>query len=114
MKPFNLEQFKAGKIALTRDGQEAKFVAYVPEAEDTHQLVVLNGGVIYGLYANGRALDRTTSSYDLTHMKPEKKTVWVNLYEHGCSTYYTTEEEANKEATPIRINGKAYPVEIDV
>jgi hypothetical protein len=42
-KPFDLEAFKAGKRAITRDVREATFVTYVEDAIPSHHLLVKVG-----------------------------------------------------------------------
>lgn len=45
---------------------------------------------------------------------PVKRTVWVNLYGRQLeSVCHPTEEDADKHASPNRIGGKAYPLEIE-
>lgn len=44
MKPFDLEAAKRGEPLITRDGRPAKFVAYVPEADGSHCVVVFIDG----------------------------------------------------------------------
>ena len=61
-KPFNLELAIAGHPLTTRDGREAKFIAYVPEAGYSDKLVVLIGSVICTCRDDGKF---PNSSFDL-------------------------------------------------
>lgn len=55
MKPFNLEAAKRGEPIITRDGRKAKFVAYVPEAEEFQQVLVLIDSHIWSCNSKGEA-----------------------------------------------------------
>lgn len=113
MKPFNLEAAKAGDAIITRNGEEVKFVAYVPEATAGHRFIILSkhGGIrLY--YENGNYYSDAEDEFDL-FMAPKKRIVWVNFYSSEC-THYDSEEAADKRASLTRrIGGKAYPVEIE-
>lgn len=117
MKPFNLDDAIIGAPIVTRDGESARFIAYVPETMDNSQLIVLTKGKLRFYFANGSFLnDGIPSSFDL-FMAPIKKTVWVNFYqEMRAGYYYETEEQANKNAgnSFTRIGKKAHPVEIEI
>lgn len=82
MKPFNLEAAKAGKPLITRDGRRAKFLAHVPEATESHQVVIFveGGRRPNGYYENGSYLEDEEADTDL-FMAPEKVSGWVNLYQ---------------------------------
>lgn len=68
MKPFDLEAAMRGEPIITRDGRPAKFVAYVPEAHISAQVIaIINGqaftshygsdGSFYTSYENCRKND---------------------------------------------------------
>ena len=61
-KPFNLELAIAGHPLTTRDGREAKFIAYVPEAGYSDKLVVLISSIICTCRDDG---EFPNSSFDL-------------------------------------------------
>lgn len=91
MKTFNLEQAKAGKPIVTREGNEAKFIAHVPEADHPlHRLVILTEGTVVVYGEDGNFLS-DPSDYDL-FMKTEEVTLWINCYEAGIISYKTKEE----------------------
>ncbi len=72
-RPFNLEQFKAGRPAINRDGQEVHFVGMNPISRcrsDCEIIAVEGEGVPSGYRADGTyAEDRATSGADLIYMK---------------------------------------------
>jgi hypothetical protein len=127
MKPFNLEEAKAGKPIQYRNGRKVTFIAHVPTAWVGSRVVCLGpGGEIIlrpesGIY---NTLSEQKGNYfiDLV-MAPEKKTVWINLYKANVSLYtydtgywYNTQEEADRKQSVEnpRIGGKAYPVEVEL
>lgn len=121
MKPFNLEAAKAGAPIVSRDGEQMKFIAHVPEACESHRVVVVSStdGAVGLFYENGAYYSEGQTSSDDLCMAPQKRTVWVNFYnsEFGpAATYFITEEKADRgdQQSSQRIGGKAYPVEIDV
>jgi len=88
LKKFNLEEFKAGKLALTRDGRIARFIAtfnhrIFPVAvvieEDGYEILLtvsLDGSSCYGAEVGS----------DLVSMKPEILEHWVNVYRNPETT----------------------------
>lgn len=52
-KPFDLTAAIDGAKLVTRDGQEAKFIAYVPEAEDHQKIVYLVANHLWYCRDNG-------------------------------------------------------------
>ena len=53
-KPFNLELAIAGHPLTTRDGREAKFIAYVPDNQPTNQVIVSVDGLTVNCYPDGK------------------------------------------------------------
>ena len=108
MKPFDLEAFKTGAVALTRGGEQAHFIAVRPDLikcnQHHNQLVFCyepNGFRLIGT----RGLDclggnEWGKATDLVGMKPTEVIRWVNVYlgEYGyrsrCSYFYDSEEHA--------------------
>ena len=95
MKPFNLEAFKNGAVALTRDGRDAHFLAYDEALKypliyriENYSCVAWNSGM----------LDERENSADLIGMKPTTKTVWVNLYKEGGYSSFDNENSAKENA----------------
>lgn len=117
MKPFDLEAAKRGDPIITRDGREVKFIAYVPEAKKSDQVIVWDHRDITCHYDDGRFSRYDTSDRDL-YMAPKKRTVWVNFYpsvdnEPPLAMTHKSQEKANRDGLSHRIGGKAYPVEIE-
>ncbi len=81
MKPFNLEEAKAGKPVCTRDGKDARIVCFDRKNEYYPLIVLINDGDREDL--NSHTLDGkrsfVTSPEDL-FMKSEKKEGWINIY----------------------------------
>ena len=114
MKPFNLEAAIAGEHLITRDGQTAKFIAYVPELHKSQRVITNVGGVIHSCDENGYYLSGGAPSTRDLFMAPKKRTVWVNLYPDNVSCWnYPTQKMADEGAGHNRIGGKAYPIEIE-
>jgi hypothetical protein len=114
VKPFDLEAAKAGKPLITRNGQRARFVAYVPEAREDFRVIAHvhtdNSSTLYhecGLYMRGE------ESPDDLFMAPETRTVYANIFRGGTCDWYDTEEEARAglNARALKI---AVPVTFDV
>lgn len=111
MKPFNLEEAKAGKPVCTRDGKEAKildFDFYTPDYQDytkpNHFMVVKikkrpDDEIIELYRLNGFVNQDGTESWDDLMMKTEKHEGWgwVSRCNNCVSIFaqiYKTEEEA--------------------
>ena len=111
MKPFDLEQAKAGAPVITRNGRKARIICFDVK-NDTYPMLALvtnSSGVEFpktytreGKYyatVNAGAVD-AKSPYDL-FMGPVKREGWVNLYQNAIAqsgvavyTVYLTEEQA--------------------
>ena len=102
MKPFNLEEAKAGKPVVTRDGRPVSILTF--DKKGDYCIVTLinycrsDDVVVYR--ENGKASADFDSEYDL-FMKAEKKEGWINIYapcRTSCPTtdaiIYETEEKA--------------------
>lgn len=96
LKPFNLEEAKAGKPVCTRDGRKARIICFDKKA-GRPIVVLVEGGdgngeyVIFcddGGYYNCKEMP---DGSDLM-MLPEKKEGWVNIY--ALNTCYSSKEEA--------------------
>lgn len=114
MKPFNLQDAINGKPVITRAGGSLTFGAYISQAEGYNLFMVRPDGVVIRYNENGTYICNDIESEMNLFMAPIKRTVWVNLYgRHLESMCHPTEEEADKYASPNRIGGKAYPLEIE-
>ena len=115
-EPFDLEKFKVGRDALTRDGQRVKFGGHNPEADDYHRVVgwIGGGGAAKSWREDGAYFTSGDSLIDLVAMAPETKVLWLNIYESGDAYGYTSEDEADDFAAHHRIRGKAHRVEVEL
>lgn len=70
MKPFDLEAFKAGQKALTRDGRVATFVGICEKCKIDRQLIVFIKGKkqVDSFGMNGQFCSESPSSFDLIEM----------------------------------------------
>ena len=108
MKPFNLEQAKAGAPVCTRDGQPARIVCYDLKGLKNYPIIALvespvgvEATVSYALDGH-HSLDSETGA-DLM-MASVKREGWVNLYtcHSGATatdqcTLYQSEKEARSQ-----------------
>ena len=116
MKPFDLKSAKAGAPIVTRDGTPAKYIAHVPEARRSSQVLCLVRDTVFAYAPNGDYDSlRGESMLDL-YMASTKRTVWVNLYAsnspRGVASYYDNQVAADNYANSERLGGKAWPLEI--
>ena len=112
MRPFNLDEAKAGKPVCTRDGRDVRIICFDMRTP-IYPIVALiddkefyNTEIISIYTKSGTDAIKGGSSNDL-FMKTEKKEGWVNVYEepkHGSfvgSSIFETEESAKLAATNI-------------
>ena len=65
MKPFNLEAAKRGEPIVTRDGREAKLIAYVPELMEGYGVVYRIDGILYTAKVDGSVTETDKHRHDL-------------------------------------------------
>lgn len=113
MKPFDLEEAKAGKPVCTRDGDPARIVCFDKKSE-THPIGALvdddgaGDETFLTFKLDGRYMldDECNSVYDL-FMAEVKHAGYAALYKHISgiymlgSTVYDTEEQASSSPNPI-------------
>jgi hypothetical protein len=82
MRAFNLEEAKAGKPLVTRDGRDAKFIAHVPECIFNRRVLIHVDKcmMVYEFPETGLLMDGLENSCDI-FMKTVKKTVYANLWD---------------------------------
>ena len=115
MKPFDLEFFKQGAVAILRTGEEVTFVAHVPEAQEYYRLVFMDHrGFIEQCAETGRYLQHKETDLDIIGLKAQTKTYWVNMYEDSCYGYESKRDADKSHIYGMRINGKSYKVEIEL
>lgn len=90
MKPFNLEEAKAGKPVCTRDGRKVKILTYDRKGS-CYPIVALvedskGNEDAYGYTLRGEYIEGQEDKSDLM-MVGEKKEGWVNIYKCDLSTY---------------------------
>lgn len=89
MKPFNLEDAKAGKPLVTRAGHACAFIAHVPHAAKVTDRVVLydtHSGEVFTVSECGRYDVVATNVRGGVFMAPVKRELWVARNVKG--TYY--------------------------
>lgn len=101
MKPFNLEEAKAGKPVITRAGHTARVVCW--DRKDKYfPILALVGEREESFYftIDGRFYNTVESRLDL-FMADEKKEGWINLYhkmtnknERWSGNIYSSKEDA--------------------
>ena len=109
MKPFDIEQAKAGKPVQTRDGRDVRIICFDAKRKDTSivcLITCLEDGMEY-LFSYFRDDGKWHSSQESTHdlfMKSETKEGWVSVFAGGklAINVYATKEEAE-------YIGAAYP-----
>lgn len=107
LKPFGLEEAKAGKPVCTRDGRKARIICFDMNSFNNHIIVALiteeNGTESIYSYTSEGKWKETKTENDLM-MLPEKKEGWINIYNADTTFYYVdgrvfdTKDEAVKEA----------------
>lgn len=93
LKPFNLEQAKAGKPVCTRDGRKVRIICFDRINGDYYKIVAcvtaFDGDfeevLFYGI--DGYIVDSQNPKDEDLMMLPEKKEGYVNLY-HNCNDKY--------------------------
>ena len=90
MKPFNLEEAKAGKPVCTRDGRKVRIICF--DRKDNTPIVE----ILQCVHNDGKCFHYDTSNNDLM-MLPEKKEGWILLRKDGYT--FDNEEVAKKNCT---------------
>ena len=82
LKPFNLEEAKAGKPVCTRDGRKARIICFDAKCADTPIVALVSrndGEILLRHYKDGKLTVDKDSDADLM-MLSKKKEGWVNVY----------------------------------
>lgn len=116
MKPFNLEEAKAGKPVVLGDGRKARIVCY--DRKNKYPLVVLveneDGDELMESYTlEGTFYSHTLSIVCDLFMAAVKTIKYVNLYKNGNATWYDCEEDALDGGVGCATIASAVPVEIE-
>lgn len=108
MKPFNLEEAKAGKPVCTRDGRPVRIIDFNIKSETYPILALVDNGIeeIPQTYTkNGKWNDQEQKADYNLFMKETKKRGWINIIKNSdgvtfCSQkIWPTRKEAMIEAT---------------
>lgn len=104
LKPFNLEEAKAGKPVCTRDGRKARIICF-DKKNDYYPIIALveteGKEYIFQYTSNGEYLEgNENNSHSNLVMLPERKEGWVNVY--NDTPIYDTKERAELGALTIR------------
>lgn len=114
MKPFDIEEAKAGKPVCTRVGDEVRILCFDRKCEcDPGRSIValyFKNGIEYvnTYYSDGRTDPSEDFPKDL-FMKSQKREGWINIYKSACSFHniasskdiYPTKEQAFKERSTV-------------
>lgn len=82
MKPFNLEDAKAGKLVCTRDGKPARIICFDAKRENYPIITLIenNGNeIVVSHNLNGRFSNYQEENLDL-FMVSEKHEGWINIF----------------------------------
>lgn len=103
MKPFNLEEAKAGKPVCTRDGRPARIVEFNMKDENFPIIAIVSCDVteIVGTFTlQGSYYTDIKSPKDLM-MVTNKREGWVNVYKHPSKhllgEIFNTKKEAKSK-----------------
>ena len=98
MKPFNLEQAKAGKPVQTRDGRDVEIVRFNLRGDYPILAIIklLEYDCAIRFSIDGSYNRKLKKNYNDLFMKSETKEGWVAVLAGGksCSNIYDTKEEA--------------------
>lgn len=117
MKPFDLGAAQNGGKIVTRDGREAKFLVYVPEADGKYKVVALVDRYIHTYMQSGEFIGNGEHrDMDLCMYEAPKKVQWVNIYDStvwgGVVSRYDSEKAADENSASNRWGGKAHRIEV--
>lgn len=100
MKPFNLEEFKAGKPAVTKEGSPARYLGTLEGSDNSIMVAIKIGDREFPFSYNSKGLIWcNVHEWDL-FMVPEKKEGWVVMNSNSLHDAYNvvTREQAEKIA----------------
>lgn len=99
MKPFNLEEAKAGKPVCTRDGRNARIICFDLKHEYFPIVALIDDGdreLVSRFCADGRIYYRQNGCTEMDlFMAHEKHEGWINIYKgRVCSPILDSERSA--------------------
>lgn len=110
--PFDLEKFKDGHTAITRNGQKVQFIAFDSSLQENQQLIYKWNNTAYGTSKSGIYSTKYQNDYDLIGLLPKTRKLYLNIYPDNGISLYLTLNDANKYALKERNPIIAYEVEI--
>lgn len=95
------------KLIKTRDGRDVRILCTDAQLYDGRTIVAVINGSIAMLFPDGQGYPRSMVPrielpYDLVNV-PEKRKVWLNLYELGSAFCYPSKDIADEQAGKDRI-----------
>ena len=106
LKPFDLDEAKAGKPVCTRDGRKARIICFDRDW-DMHIVALVSdplGESVHYYLSNGKVDFDKQNDEDLM-MLPEKKEGWINI--NKDAGLFKSKEEAERDCTkdyvPVRV-----------
>ena len=113
LRPFNLEEAKAGKPVVTRDGRKVRLFCFDLVGDDTIAGAVTIGEGkeedVTSWTAEGRYISRMEEHARDLFMAPVENTVWVNVYrnkneDRSCDVSITGGYESKASAVDGHAN----------
>jgi hypothetical protein len=104
MIPFNLEEALKGKEVITDKGLAVRKVVFIDECL-TRPIVALVDNQPYSCNLQGECTNSTGKVFNI-YMSPERKTVWVNVYNNGNTLALGRGRHLTEEAALARITKK--------
>jgi hypothetical protein len=104
MIPFNLEEALNGKLVVTEEGKSVRKVVFIDECL-ARPIVALVDNQPYSCNLEGECTNSTGKLFKI-YMSPEKKTVWVNVYNNGNTLALGRGRHLTEEAALARITKK--------
>lgn len=97
--PFDLEKAKSGEPICFRNGSNAKFIAYAPEANYEQRVIVLDtdGDILLACSNGSFKAGQRESDLDL-FMAPKPVVMFTAVYVDGMSTPYSSIERVKNNA----------------
>lgn len=109
LRPFNLEEAKAGKTVCTRDGRKVRIICYDYNNHPMYPIIALIKNEFgdditeeIKTYTREGVFDITEKSKNDLMMIPEKCEGWVNIYKDKGKTRFGTIFESPQQAYNAR------------
>lgn len=99
MKPFNVEEAKAGKPVVDNSGFPAHIICFNAGTVGSRDNKPYHIVALCGIDKIPRSFNEQGEHMDklyTLHMQPTRKSYWVNCYSFGRAYPYPTKEEADR------------------